>query len=79
MWQRGLNWAAIVLVGIFGLMWVGVVVYADEASAPWMRIAQVLFGFLLLGWAVHKAVSMFGKHQRRGDDHPLAGPYGWKR
>jgi hypothetical protein len=61
MWQRSLNWAAVLLVGIFGLMWVGVVVYADELSAPWMRIAQVVFGTLLIGWAVLKAVSMFGK------------------
>ncbi|WP_345580942.1 hypothetical protein [Nonomuraea rosea] len=42
-------------------MWVGVVVYADELSAPWMRITQVVFGTLLIGWAVLKAVSMFGK------------------
>ncbi|TMR94293.1 hypothetical protein [Nonomuraea basaltis] len=57
MWQQLLNWVAIIMVGIFGLMWVGVVIYADD-SAPWMRIAQVVFGLLLLGWAVRKAVVM---------------------
>jgi hypothetical protein len=63
MWQRGLNWAAILLVGTFGLMWVGVVIYADSISAPWLRIAQILFGILLLGWAVHKAALMImGDH-----------------
>ncbi|MEV0389844.1 hypothetical protein [Nonomuraea sp. NPDC050643] len=61
MWQRGLNWAAVILVGIFGLMWVGVVIYADQSSAPWMRVAQVVFGIVLLGWAVQKAVLMLIK------------------
>ncbi|MFC4122466.1 hypothetical protein [Nonomuraea zeae] len=61
MWQRSLNWAAILLVGTFGLMWVGVVVYADETSATWMRIAQIIFGILLAGWALQKAISMFSK------------------
>lgn len=58
MWQRGLNWAAIILVGIFGVMWVGVVIYADHGSSVWMRIVQVVFGVTLLGWAVQKAVWM---------------------
>ncbi|MER7368966.1 hypothetical protein ACI2LC_26580 [Nonomuraea wenchangensis] len=57
MWQRRLNWAAILLVGIFGLLWVGVVLYTDD-SAPWMHVAQIVFGFLLIGWAVHKAVAL---------------------
>ncbi|WP_276617389.1 hypothetical protein [Nonomuraea zeae] len=42
-------------------MWVGVVVYADETSATWMRIAQIIFGILLAGWALQKAISMFSK------------------
>lgn len=58
MWQRGLNWAAIVLVGIFGLTWIGVVVFADDTSVLWARIAQVAFGLLLAGWAVQKAAIM---------------------
>ncbi|MDP4510567.1 hypothetical protein OHA25_19735 [Nonomuraea sp. NBC_00507] len=58
MWQRGLNWAAIILVGTFSLMWVGVVIYADELSPPWMRIAQAAFALLLLGWSVQKAIAM---------------------
>ncbi|MED7929883.1 hypothetical protein SMD20_36995 [Nonomuraea sp. LP-02] len=60
MWQRRLNWAAILLVGIFGLLWAGVVLYADD-SPPWMHVAQVVFGILLIGWAVHKAVALMGK------------------
>ncbi|NRQ37803.1 hypothetical protein HII36_39135 [Nonomuraea sp. NN258] len=62
MWQRGLNWAAIVLVGGFGLMWLGVVVYADQGSALWMRVAQVIFGITLLGWSVLKAARMIGQN-----------------
>jgi hypothetical protein len=58
MWQRGLNWVAVILVGTFGLMWIGLVIYADESSAPWIRIAQAIFGLLLLGWAVQKAVAL---------------------
>ncbi|GAA4927394.1 hypothetical protein HD597_011733 [Nonomuraea thailandensis] len=61
MWQRGLNWTAIVMVGIFGLMWVGIVIYADKGSPLWMRIVQVIFGLLLMTWAVRKAVRMAGK------------------
>ncbi|MCK2212972.1 hypothetical protein MF672_004040 [Actinomadura sp. ATCC 31491] len=57
MWQRGLNWAAILLVGIFGVLWVGVVVYADD-SPPWLRLTQVVFGIVLVGWAVHRAVGL---------------------
>ncbi|WP_188192380.1 hypothetical protein [Nonomuraea sp. SYSU D8015] len=62
MWQRGLNWAAIVLVGTFGVMWVGVVVYVDTVSAPWIRIAQIVFGLLLIGWAIQKAAIMIMDH-----------------
>ncbi len=60
MWQRGLNWVAIILVGLFGLMWVGIVIYADQGSSLWMRVVQVVFGLLLLGWAVRKAFRMPG-------------------
>ncbi|NUP00406.1 MAG: hypothetical protein HOW71_13365 [Nonomuraea sp.] len=58
MWQRGLNWSAIILVGIFGLMWIGVVLYADQTSSVWGRAAQVFFGCLLFGWSVTKAIGM---------------------
>ncbi|MEV0823229.1 hypothetical protein ACWDA3_18245 [Nonomuraea rubra] len=61
MWQRGLNWTAIVVVGIFGLMWVGIVIYADKGSPLWMRIVQVIFGLLLLAWSVRKTVHMLSK------------------
>ncbi len=60
MWQRGLNWLAIILVGLFGLMWVGIVIYADPGSSLWMRVVQVVFGLLLLGWAVQKAFRLAG-------------------
>lgn len=58
MWQRGLNWAAIILVGVFGVLWAGVVIYADHGSTFWMRVVQVVFGGALLGWAVQRAVWM---------------------
>ncbi|MEW9553415.1 hypothetical protein [Nonomuraea sp. NPDC050783] len=61
MWQRGLNWAATLLVGTFGLLWVGVVVFADD-SPPWMRVTQIVFGILLVGWAVQKAVTLILDH-----------------
>ncbi|WP_235031048.1 hypothetical protein [Nonomuraea solani] len=62
---------AVILVGTFGLMWVGVVIYADQTSAFWMRITQVIFGFLLLGWAVQKAVVMISRGYSEAD--------GWNR
>lgn len=58
MWQRGLNWAAIILVGGFGLMWLGVVIFATDVTAIWVRVAQVAFGVLLAGWAVQKTALM---------------------
>ncbi|NJP96868.1 hypothetical protein HCN51_46865 [Nonomuraea sp. FMUSA5-5] len=61
MWQRGMNWTAIVVVGIFGVMWVGIVIYADQGSPLWMRIVQVIFGLFLLAWSVRKAVTLLGK------------------
>ncbi|TYB45964.1 hypothetical protein FXF51_59520 [Nonomuraea sp. PA05] len=61
MWQRGLNWTAIVMVGIFGLMWVGIVIYADQGSPFWMRVVQVIFGLLLMAWAVGKAARMLSR------------------
>lgn len=61
MWQRGLNWAAIVLVGGFGLMWLGVVIFAIDSTAAWVRIVQAAFGLLLAGWALQKTASMFSK------------------
>jgi hypothetical protein len=61
MWQRGMNWAAIALVGTFSVMWLGVVIYADVASVFWMRAAQAVFALFLLGWAVRKAAYMIGK------------------
>ncbi|MGP4095952.1 hypothetical protein [Nonomuraea sp. KM90] len=42
-------------------MWVGIVIYADHGSSLWMRIVQVVFGLLLLGWAVQRAVRMVSK------------------
>ncbi|MFB4291817.1 hypothetical protein ACBI99_29490 [Nonomuraea sp. ATR24] len=61
MWQRGMNWAAIAFVGTFSVMWLGVVVYADVASAFWTRAGQVVFALFLLGWAGWKAAIMIGK------------------
>lgn len=58
MWQRWGNWAAIALVGGFGLVWVGVVIFAIEATPTWVRLAQTAFGVMLTGWAGHKAVGL---------------------
>ncbi|MEV1169566.1 hypothetical protein [Nonomuraea sp. NPDC049784] len=66
MWQRRLNWAAVALVAIFGLMWVGVVLYADPSSSLPMQIVQVIFGLVLLGWAAHKAFSMIRTYDEEG-------------
>ncbi|WP_344480307.1 hypothetical protein [Nonomuraea monospora] len=49
------------MVGIFGLMWVGIVIYADQGSPFWMRVVQVIFGLLLLAWAVGKAARMLSR------------------
>jgi hypothetical protein len=61
MWQRGMNWAAIVLVAVFSVFWLGVVVYADVTSAFWSRVFQSAVALFLLGWSVRKTVQMFGK------------------
>ncbi|MFG1948101.1 hypothetical protein [Nonomuraea sp. NPDC048826] len=61
MWQRGKNWAAITLVAVFNLMWLGVVVYADVTAAFWSRVTQALVALFLLGWAARKTVQMIGK------------------
>ncbi|WP_327089627.1 hypothetical protein OIE66_03110 [Nonomuraea sp. NBC_01738] len=53
-----MNWAAIILVGGFGLMWLGVVIFATDVTAIWVRVAQVAFGVLLAGWAVQKTALM---------------------
>lgn len=58
MWQRGLNWAAIVLVGGFAIIWLGVVIFATETASVWVRVAQAAFGLLLAGWAVQKTALM---------------------
>lgn len=60
MWHRWLNWAAIALVGSFGLIWLGVVIFATESSALWARLAQAAFGLLLIGWAAQKSAIMVG-------------------
>lgn len=61
MWQRRMNWAAIALVAAFSVMWLGVVVYAEVASAFWLRAVQVVTALSLLGWAVWKAALLIGK------------------
>ncbi|MFG2076822.1 hypothetical protein [Nonomuraea maritima] len=43
---------------MFGVLWAGVVIYADHGSTFWMRVVQVVFGGALLGWAVQRAVWM---------------------
>ncbi|SPL92530.1 unnamed protein product [[Actinomadura] parvosata subsp. kistnae] len=43
------------------MMWVGIVIYADQGSPLWMRIVQVIFGLFLLAWSVRKAVTLLSK------------------
>ncbi|MFC7592858.1 hypothetical protein ACFQYP_60985 [Nonomuraea antimicrobica] len=59
-------------------------IYADQGSSLWMRVAQVLFGLLLLVWAGHKTVLMLGRQGTAGPYDATPGPYddggsGWKR
>nr|SBP00675.1 hypothetical protein BN4615_P10191 [Nonomuraea gerenzanensis] len=42
-------------------MWVGIVIYADQGSPLWMRVVQVIFGLMLLAWAVRKALHLAGR------------------
>ncbi|GIH91350.1 hypothetical protein ACFFMN_31135 [Planobispora siamensis] len=55
MWQRGMNWTATVLVGGFGILWLGVMVFAAEQLSMWARIGQAFLGVFLIGWAFYKA------------------------
>ncbi|GGS64698.1 hypothetical protein GCM10010156_24510 [Planobispora rosea] len=55
MWQRGMNWAATSLVGVFGLLWLGVVVFAAVDASMWSRLGQGGFSTFLMGWACYKA------------------------
>jgi hypothetical protein len=56
-----MNWAAITLVGVFSLMWLGVIIYTDDGSPFWLHAVQIVFGLLLAGWAARKTVWMIGK------------------
>ncbi|MEV6986018.1 hypothetical protein AB0M95_32810 [Sphaerisporangium sp. NPDC051017] len=58
MWKRGLNWAAVVLVAGFGLLWLGVVVFAATATSGWLRMVQAFFSLFLIGWAIRKSVHL---------------------
>lgn len=55
MWQRRLDWAATVFVGVFGVLWIGVVTFAAFDTSMWSRIGQALFGAFLVGWSLRKA------------------------
>ncbi|GIH77473.1 hypothetical protein Plo01_39020 [Planobispora longispora] len=55
MWQRGMNWAATSFVGVFGFLWLGVVVFAAVDVSAWSRLGQGGFSTFLMGWACYKA------------------------
>ncbi|MFF5206907.1 hypothetical protein [Streptosporangium sp. NPDC000396] len=40
---------------MFGVLWIGVVVFASIDAPKWTRIGQVAFGAFLMGWALYKA------------------------
>jgi uncharacterized membrane protein len=56
MWKQGLNWAAVTLVAVFGLLWLGVVVFAATTTSGWLRGAQVVFSLCLIGWSARKSL-----------------------
>lgn len=56
MWKRGLDWVAITLVGVFGLLWLGVVIFAAATTPGWLRAVQGVFSLSLIGWAVRKSL-----------------------
>ncbi|MFC7388112.1 hypothetical protein [Sphaerisporangium rhizosphaerae] len=58
MLMRGLNWAAVTLVAVFGMLWLGVVVFAATATPGWLRAIQIVFSVGLLGWAGRKSLSL---------------------
>ncbi|MFC4532399.1 hypothetical protein [Sphaerisporangium dianthi] len=58
MWTRGLNWAAVTLVALFGMLWLGVVVFAATTTPGWLRAVQIAFSACLIGWAARKSMSL---------------------
>ncbi|GAA3822481.1 hypothetical protein GCM10022226_48630 [Sphaerisporangium flaviroseum] len=56
MWMRWLNWAAVTLVAVFGLLWLGVVVFAATTTPGWLRAVQGAFSLGLIGWAAKKSL-----------------------
>ncbi|WP_424536119.1 hypothetical protein ACOZ38_40125 [Sphaerisporangium viridialbum] len=58
MWIRGLNWAAVTLVAVFGLLWLGVVVFAATTTPGWLRTVQAVFSICLIGWSARKTLHL---------------------
>ncbi|MEU4836172.1 hypothetical protein [Streptosporangium sp. NPDC023615] len=58
MLQRGLNWAAATLVGVFGFVWTGVVMFAAVETATWAWIGQLSFGLFLICWGSYKVSTL---------------------
>ncbi|MCW2878052.1 MAG: hypothetical protein JWQ95_2152 [Sphaerisporangium sp.] len=56
MWEQRMNWAAVTLVAAFGLLWLGVVVFAATTTADWLRAVQGVFSLCLIGWAIRKSL-----------------------
>ncbi|MFI6456564.1 hypothetical protein ACIBF6_34010 [Streptosporangium amethystogenes] len=65
MLQRGLNWAAATLVGVFGFVWTGVVMFAAVETSAWTWIGQASFGAFLTCWALYK-VSLLVRRAKPG-------------
>ncbi|GII80950.1 hypothetical protein Sru01_59320 [Sphaerisporangium rufum] len=55
---RGLNWTAVALVGVFSLLWLGVVVFAATSTPGWLRAGQALASIALFGWALRRSMSL---------------------
>lgn len=58
MWIRGLNWGAVAFVAMFGVLWLGVVVFAATTTPGWLRAVQAAFSVCLIGWAVRKSMHL---------------------
>lgn len=69
MWQRGLDWGATTLVGVFGILWIGVVVFAVAEGPMWTSLGQCVFGAFLIGWSLHKAFLLLRPRPRHRARH----------
>ncbi|RBQ13907.1 hypothetical protein DP939_43475 [Spongiactinospora rosea] len=61
-----LDWAAIGFVGVFGVLWTGVVVFAALDTPVMLRVVQGGFGVFLLAWVGLRALRLARQTRTRG-------------